>query len=101
MELVAVHRLPDGDLETIPTYHCIPCHPTADREATGRLGGRQMWDARGGHPAHVRRVSHRRPQVVVGRTPGTDISYPGALGGAAEGGAMDNREGDGWCPTAV
>ena len=100
VELRAIHRLPDGDPVTSPTCHRIPRHRTSDREATGRLEGRQIWDARGRYPAHVHRVPHRHPQGGVGGAPGTYVSKPAALVEAANGGVMDNREGDRRYPTS-
>ena len=100
MELRAIHCLPDSDPATSRTCHRIPRHPTEDREAAGRLGGRQIWDARGGHPAHVQTVHHFQLQGGVCGAPGTDVSQYGASGESSDGGAVDNREGDGGYPPA-
>ena len=94
MELRAIHRLPDGDPASSPACHRIPRHLTADRKAAGRLGVRKLWDACGGHPAHVRTVPNRHPQGGVRGAPVSDFSHPGALREAADGGEVDHREGD-------
>ena len=65
-----------------------------DRKAAGRLGGRSLWDARDGHPAHVRTVPHRRPQGGVQGASGSELSQPGALKEDADGCAVDHVEGD-------
>ena len=100
VELGAVHRLTDGDTAMSPTCHRIPRHTIVDREVPGRLGGRQIRNAHGGHPAQVYKVPHHCPQGGVGEALGTNVSQPGALGEATDGSAMDNRAEDGRCLTS-
>ena len=100
MELGAVNCLPDGDPAMSLICHRIPSHPKADRKAAGRLGGRPPWDARGRHLALMRAVLNRCLQGGIRGAHGSDFSQPGAQGKAADGAAVNQREGDGKCTTA-
>ena len=90
-----VHRLTDGDPTTIPTCHCIPINLTTDRKSAGRLRGRPPQDACGRHPAHVRTVLNLCPKGGFRGSKGLDFSHTGATREAADGGAVDQGEGDG------
>ena len=61
VELGGFHCLSGGDAPEGPPCHGIPGHPSTDLEALGRLGGRAIRNARGGHIEVMHTVHHRRP----------------------------------------